>query len=1168
MARPSQPTGISTEASGNQIIIRWLGNPEPDIKGYNIYNSTTSGGGSSGYVKLNNELITIYSELRDNVISSDETIEIIGGQRKTTLIENIEEVQVFSYTHLELLDSKIQYYVITAVNNNEEESLLSIEIWDEPLILTTNLIEFPVRTSSDVARTSIDRILEKYPNIDVKPGTMTRDLHIDPFSFEFGHLYIYIDFLSRSQSFITLLQIDDPDNTGESIAISNSVYKQKLQLATGLSDQETQSLIDLAFDKLANNYQVFRKNAISSTGEVVFYATIKPLATITIPSGTIVSTNATSTKTAINFQTITEAQMLINSIEEYYNPATQRYEVIVPVESIEAGEITNVASGTIVNSTLTDLQVTNVSPTRNGQDIESNRSLTNRAILAFTNLDVGTRDGYLRTAIETQYVEDVLVVDAGHPLMQRDYDYFRHMHVFGKVDVFFKGNVSVTYTETFGFLFRGSFRENAQINSVTDQRVTIINSEITDDTPVYLIQEVINVQKAESYDLSGNFTLYKNAVELVKSTYSLNLLTGQIILNYPLSIGDNIVADYEYKVLIEEEDVLAAAGGGEIFVNLDIPSTDNKPVDIFSEIIYIYRSSIFSIDATTDVLTILPEHIFHTGDVIKVSSTDTLPSPLLENTDYYVIKISNTEIKLASSKSNAINGVEINIITSGIGSLSIFPSDKVELIREDDYTIDYNTGKVSFSFSAFPTGLFANDSIIANYSYVESVIGETVVSSATGDETILELSHSNIVESFVIEPNGKTINLNERNRINSNIGMSMSDTIRVTYKFRKANPIILTNQPTDEIVSVITSDAIQLVEDQHYVFNKADDILREGNSSYAVRNLELKYDVNSNLPLGSMFTYEEQVNVVSTEAKLLAKKGIDINTVVVLNSDKSIIFTVNNDYVLTEPASAFEYMTIQRALGSTIPDGSTIYVQYQYGEPITVSYNVNSLIHIIQSKIDKKRHLTADVLVKSANKIDVDLEFTVKLKKGVNGPSIKSQLSTELYAIFNQKKMGERINQSDIIRIIDNNNGVDYVILPLTKMAVSDNVHIVYENLPKTTPWTVHETNVSTCYKSLSNVLRYKTLGNTSDNSKFWRVSQGDEELKLVESIDDVSQDLGRAYISNDGTIYISTFENVHPSSYLITVAYNVVGETGANDIVITDLDYLNLKSLIIHTIS
>lgn len=1167
MARPSQPTGISTEASGNQIVIRWIENPEPDIKGYNIYNSTTSGGGVSGYVKLNNELITIFSDMKEETSNTIQTVQIIGGQKVTTTTEDVKTVMIYAYTHSDLLDTKAQYYVITAVNNNDEESLYSIEVFDTPLILTTNLIEFPVRSASDVSRSMIDKMLERFPNIDVKPGTMTRDIHIDPHSSEFGHLYVYIDFLSRSQSLITLLQIDDPDNTGKSIAVADSVYKQNLMLALQFTEADTQSLIDLAFDKLAGNFQVFRKQAVSSTGEVVFYATIKPLATITIPVGTIVSTNPTSQKTAINFQTISSAQMLINSINEFYNPATQRYEIKVPVESIETGEITNVASGTVINSTLTELQVTNISPTRNGQDQESNRSLADRAILAFTNLDVGTRDGYLRSAIETQYVEDVLVVDAGHSLMQRDYDYTRKMHVYGKVDIYFKGNVGVTYTETFGFLFNGGFRENVQINSITDQRITVTNPKVNINMPVYLVQEIVNVQKSDSYDLTGNYTLYKNAVQLVKNTYSLNLSDGTIILNVPLAIGDNITANYEYKINVNNENVLSAAGGGEIYVYLDIPLTENKPIDVFSESIYIYRSSIFSIDPGSNILNIPTGHVFHTGDIVNVLSTDTLPLPLITATDYYVIKISNNEIKLATSLTNANTGIAIDIISSGVGSLSIFPSTKIKLVRDTDYTIDYNSGRVSFSFTSFSTGLQPNDSITADYDYVEVVIGEIVISSAVGEETELSLLHSPIVESFVIEPNGKTINLNERNAINNDIGMSLTDTIRITYKYREASQVILSNQPVDEIVSVTTSDGTQLVNGTHYIFNKADDILREGNSVYAVRNIELKYDTNTKLPLGNLFDFEEQMNLVATEAKPLNKKGVDINTVKVMSFDKSIIYTVNNDYVLTQPETPFMYMTIERSIGSTIPDGASVYIEYQYGEPITVAYNVNSLINIVQGKVEEKRHLTADVLVKSANRIDVDLEFSVKLKKGANGPAIKDQLSTDLFGIFNQKKMGERINQSDIIRLVDENDGVDYVILPLTRMAVSDGVHIAYENLPKTTLWNIYQTNTVTSYKSPANVLRYKTAGSASDLSRFWRVSQSDMELQMVSTPAEVSQGPGRAYISSDGSIYLSTFDNDNPSSYLITVAYNVLGETGTNDIVITDLDYFNLKSLIIHTI-
>ena len=54
---PSPPTGISVVAYNNRVQIKWVKNPESDIKGYNVYNSTTSGGGISGYAKLNNTLI-------------------------------------------------------------------------------------------------------------------------------------------------------------------------------------------------------------------------------------------------------------------------------------------------------------------------------------------------------------------------------------------------------------------------------------------------------------------------------------------------------------------------------------------------------------------------------------------------------------------------------------------------------------------------------------------------------------------------------------------------------------------------------------------------------------------------------------------------------------------------------------------------------------------------------------------------------------------------------------------------------------------------------------------------------------------------------------------------------------------------------------------------------
>jgi len=1168
MAIPSQPTGLTTEAAGNKITIRWIKNPEPDIQGYNVYNSTTSGGGLSGYVKLNNELVTDYRSIEEILTNRVETVEIIGGEKITTIREDIEEVYMFAYDHEELLDNQIQYYVITAVNNADEESLYSIEIHDTPLILSTKLIEFPIRTTSDVTRTMINRILDRHPDIDVKPGTMTRDLHIDPHAAEFSHLYIYIDFLSRSQSFITLLDIDDPNNTGTSIDVEDSDYKQALKAALQFTDdQDLQDVIDIAFDKLANNFNTFRIDATSSIGQAVFYTTIEPLNTIVIPKGTIVSTTPTSTKNAINFETTAEAKMLIASIDDYFNESTHRYEVTVDIKSIETGEVTNVNVGTIVNSTFSQLRVTNIKPTENGFDRESNTNLAHRAMLAFTSLDVGTRDGYLRTAIETQYVQDVLVVDAGHELMQRDFDDLREEHLYGKVDIYFKGDVTVSYSETFGFLYNGGINEDVQIDSITDMRITVLNPEVSIDFPVYLVQQVTNVTRAEAYDLTGNYTLYKNAVELQKTAYTLDLTTGEIELQDPLFLGDSLTADYQYKVPITGEVVLASAAGGEIQVTLDAPLTLGKPVAIFSDKIYLIRISAFSIDPGTDTLTILPEHVYKTGDVVRISSTDSMPSPLLVDTDYYVIRLSNTQIKLATTLAKAEAGTAIDILTSGVGSLTIIPEPHIELARNVDYTIDLTTGQVNFSFSSFPTGLRSGDSIVADYDYVETITGEIVINSASGGETSALLANGNIVEAFVIEPNGVTINLNEANAINSAIGMLITDTIRATYKYRKASNVILTNQPIESIVSVTTSDGTALVEGTHYQFNKVDDLLLNGNSVRAQRSIKMLYDSDTGLPEGNILENEDSISLVALEYEPLTKKGIDADTIVVTNLTGTITYALNADYVLEVPTSPLEVVQIARSIGSTIANGETVLVSYWYGEPLTVVYNVNSLIAIIQSKVNEKRHLTADVLVKEANRINVDLEFTVKLRSGANGPEVKDQVSTVLYALFNSKKLGSRVSQSDVIREIDDNSGVDFVILPLTKMAIADGTHIAYEAIDSSTPWYVHQTDVVTSYRTDSNTLRYKTAGSTSDDSVFWRVSEDDMELELVDTIADVAGGAGRALIDSDGSLYVSTRHNDDPSGHSITVAYNVSGETGANDIVVTDLDYFNLESLIIHTI-
>lgn len=59
-----------------------------------------------------------------------------------------------------------------------------------------------------------------------------------------------------------------------------------------------------------------------------------------------------------------------------------------------------------------------------------------------------------------------------------------------------------------------------------------------------------------------------------------------------------------------------------------------------------------------------------TGEVIRVSSTGSLPTPLLVNTDYYIIKVSDTTFKVASTMQDSFDGSEITLTTAGTGTLT------------------------------------------------------------------------------------------------------------------------------------------------------------------------------------------------------------------------------------------------------------------------------------------------------------------------------------------------------------------------------------------------------------------------------------------------------------------------------------------------------------------
>ena len=87
------------------------------------------------------------------------------------------------------------------------------------------------------------------------------------------------------------------------------------------------------------------------------------------------------------------------------------------------------------------------------------------------------------------------------------------------------------------------------------------------------------------------------------------------------------------------------------------------------------QSDTFTADAGTDLCTwtstaSIPSNIL-TGTRVRLTTTTTLPAGLATATDYYVIRISDTTFKLATSYANAIAGTAINITDAGTGTHTV-----------------------------------------------------------------------------------------------------------------------------------------------------------------------------------------------------------------------------------------------------------------------------------------------------------------------------------------------------------------------------------------------------------------------------------------------------------------------------------------------------------------
>lgn len=246
-----------------------------------------------------------------------------------------------------------------------------------------------IRSANEIILALIDFYRIAQPQLDTKPGTVSRDLLIDGPSTQLSRLY---DELSRVATV------------------------QSLRLAIG-SD----------LDKLASNFGATRKRGSKSSGPIILtFATLdadvainkgdtvsaKNGASFIISNGAVVSSVYSNAYRAIASQNRADLDLL---------GITDQFAIQVSVEATSTGTQGNISKFSISTTEIAGVSnVSNISAFGGGSAAEDDASFRSRVLAIFSGSNTGTELGYKNAVLEDPSALDAVVIVPGDPLMTRD----------------------------------------------------------------------------------------------------------------------------------------------------------------------------------------------------------------------------------------------------------------------------------------------------------------------------------------------------------------------------------------------------------------------------------------------------------------------------------------------------------------------------------------------------------------------------------------------------------------------------------------------------------------------------------------------------------------------------------------------------------------------------
>lgn len=246
-----------------------------------------------------------------------------------------------------------------------------------------------IRSQNEIILSLLDFLRIAQPNLDTKPGTVSRDLLVDAPASQLSRLYQELQKIASLQS---------------------------LRLAVG-SD----------LDKLASNYGQSRRSGSRSSGPALLtfpsietdisvtrgqIITARNGATFIVQTGMIVSPVFANTYRATASQY--RAELDLAGIQD-------EYAVEILVQCSVAGLQGNISKFNLRSTSIAGVSnVTNVVPFSGGTLAEDDTAFKSRVLAIFSGANTGTALGYRNAVLEDPAVMDAVVIEPGDTLMTRD----------------------------------------------------------------------------------------------------------------------------------------------------------------------------------------------------------------------------------------------------------------------------------------------------------------------------------------------------------------------------------------------------------------------------------------------------------------------------------------------------------------------------------------------------------------------------------------------------------------------------------------------------------------------------------------------------------------------------------------------------------------------------